>query len=59
MLFHHYPEFNPAHGDIGDTLIWDSHTDRLMIVDNERDFHGLCFKDVESMFPINYLIDPN
>ena len=48
MLFHHYPEFDQERGDVGDTIVWDSHSDRLIIQDDEEDYHALCYREVES-----------
>lgn len=44
VLFHHFPEFDPTHGKTGDSLIWDSHSDRLMIEWDESDFYALCYR---------------
>ncbi len=49
VVFHHYPEFDQERGDIGDTIVWDSHTDRLIIQDDEEDYHALCYRERESM----------
>jgi len=40
--FHHYPGFNDKSGRIGDTLIWDSKTNRLYTTDSREKFHALC-----------------
>jgi hypothetical protein len=47
VLFHHYPEFDKVRGDVGDTIVWDSHTDRLIIQHDERDYHALCYREKE------------
>ena len=48
VSFHHYPEFDYRRGDVGDTIVWDSHRDRLIIQDDEKDYHALCYRERES-----------
>ena len=40
--FHHYPGFNQKSGNIGDTLIWDSKTNRLFTTNSREKVHALC-----------------
>jgi len=42
VQFHHYPGFNPRSGRAGDTLIWDSKTDRLYTAGPQETFNVLC-----------------
>ena len=48
--FHHYPGFNDKSGRIGDTLIWDSKTNRLYTTDSREKFHALCTTRPKSKF---------
>jgi len=43
--FHHFPAFNPDHGNTGDTLIWDAFKNRLIIADNDEKHIPLCHKE--------------
>jgi hypothetical protein len=46
VLFHHYLEFDKESGQTGDTLVWDSHIDRLIIQhNNKRKYHALCYRE--------------
>jgi len=40
--FHHYPGFNQESGHVGETLIWDSKTNRLYTTNVQEKFHALC-----------------
>lgn len=42
VQFHHYPGFEPRSGKAGDTIVWDSKTNRLYVANPKEKFHVLC-----------------
>ncbi len=48
-LFHHYPEFDSNRGNVGDTLVWDSYQDRLIIQEEFRHYRALCYRENRSI----------
>lgn len=42
--FHHHPGFRPEAGHKGSTLVWDSKTDRLLIVEDHEQYPPLCHR---------------
>jgi hypothetical protein len=56
--FHHYPGFRQEAGRPGDTLIWDSRKNHLLIADIHKKYGALCYRRKPKGILIDKVLPP-